>query len=59
MPDVTQQQVSALRALLIPVAERNDLLAQQAATIAEYFVPAAEEMEWIEEYVEDDNWDDD
>ncbi len=59
MPDVTQQQVSALRALLIPVAERNDLLAQQAATIAEYFVPAVEEMEWIEEYVEDDNWDDD
>lgn len=57
--DVTDQ-VNALRALLtLPVAERNALLAQQAATIAEHFVPAAEEMQWIEEYVEDDNWDDD
>ncbi len=58
--DITEQQISALRALLnLPVAECNDLLAQQAAAIAEYFVPAAEEMEWIEEYVEDNNWDDD
>lgn len=58
--DITEQQISALRTLLnLPVAERNTLLAHQAATIAEYFVTGAEEMEWIEEYVEDKNWNDD
>lgn len=58
--DITEQQISALRALLtLPVAERNALLAHQAATIAEYFVTGAEEMEWTEQYVEDENWDDD
>lgn len=57
--DATEQQVSALRAFLtLPVAERNALLAQQAATIAEYFVLGSEEMEWADEYVENDNWDD-
>ncbi len=57
--DLVENQVIALRALLkLPVAERNALLAQQAATIAEYFVPGSEEMEWAEEYVEDQNWDD-
>ena len=56
--DVTQQ-VSTLRALLMPIAQRNALLTQQAATIAEYFVTGAEEMEWTEEYVEDENWNDD
>lgn len=56
--DVTQQ-VSTLRALLMPIAQRNALLTQQAATIAEYFVTGAEEMEWTEEYVEDENWHDD
>lgn len=57
--DVTQQ-VSTLRALLtLPIAQRNALLTQQAATIAEYFVTGAEEMEWTEEYVEDENWNDD
>lgn len=54
------QQVSTLRALLtLPIAQRNALLTQQAATITEYFVTGAEEMEWTEEYVEDENWNDD
>lgn len=57
--DSAENQVIALRALLkLPSSERNTLLAQQAATIAEYFVPGSEEMEWAEEYVEDENWDD-
>lgn len=43
----------------MPVAQRNALLTHQAATIAEYFVTGAEEMEWTEEYVEDENWNDD
>ncbi len=48
--DAVEQQIITLRALLkLPVAERNALLAQQAATIAHYFVPGSEEMEWVEE----------
>ncbi|WP_026735546.1 hypothetical protein [Fischerella sp. PCC 9605] len=54
-----EKQIVALRTLLkLPPEERNALLAKQAATIAEYFVPGSEEMEWAEEYVEDENWDD-
>lgn len=57
--DSAENQVIALRTFLkLPVAERNALLAQQVATIAECFVPGSEEMEWAEEYVEDENWDD-
>lgn len=57
--DAAQQQIIALRELLkLPYSQRNTLLAQQAATIAEYFLPGSEEMEWAEKYVEDDITDD-
>lgn len=44
--------------LKLPVPERNALLARQAAIVAEHFLPGSEQMEWVEEYIEDDNWDD-
>ena len=55
----TQEQIALLRHILqLPIAERNALLAQQAATIAEYFRLGSEKMEWVEDYIEDDKWDD-
>ena len=53
---IDEQQIQDLRALLnLSPVERNALLAKQAANIAEYFVPGSDEMEWAEEYVEDNN----
>lgn len=50
------EQVIALRALLrLSPCERDRLLAQHVVTIAEYFTPGSEEMEWAEEYVENDS----
>lgn len=52
----TQEQIALLRHILQrPIAERNALLAQQAATIAAYFRFGSEEMEWVEDYIENDN----
>lgn len=52
-------QIIALYALLLlPIAERNAILAQQVEAAKDCFLPGSEEMEWVEEYVEDDNWDD-
>lgn len=42
--------------LKLPVSERNALLARQAAIVAEHFLPGSEQMEWVEEYIEYDNW---
>ncbi len=53
---IDEQQIQDLRALLnLSPVERNALLAKQAANIAEYFVPGSDEMEWAEEYVENNN----
>ncbi|BAZ13924.1 hypothetical protein NIES4071_57640 [Calothrix sp. NIES-4071] len=55
----TEQQLIALRNLLkLPPEERQAILAVHASIIAKYFVPGSDEMEWAEEYVEDENWDD-
>lgn len=56
-PDGGEQVVALKALLLLPMAERNAILAQHAAILAEHFVPGSEEMEWVEEYVENDNWD--
>ncbi len=54
-----KKQITLLRNLLqLPIAERNALLAQQVATITEYFRLGSEEIEWVEDYIENDNWDD-
>lgn len=51
-------QAIALRALLLlPIAERNAILAGQVEAAKDCFLPGSEEMEWVEEYVEDDYWD--
>lgn len=58
--DVLKQQIITLPALLkLSPSERDALLAQQVATITEYFTPGSSQMEWVEEYVENDNWDGD
>ncbi len=50
------EQVIALHALLkLSPSERDRLLMQQVVTIAEYFTPGSEQMEWAEEYVENDS----
>jgi hypothetical protein len=43
--------------LKLPVEQRDALLAQQVPTIAEYFLPGAEGMEWTDEYIDDDLYD--
>jgi len=54
---LTQTSSLDRRALLkLPIKERNALLVPQAALIADYFQPGTEEMEWAEDYVEDENW---
>lgn len=54
----SEYQVIDRRAFLkLPVAQRNALLAQQVPTIAEHFLPGAEGMEWTDEYIDDDSWD--
>jgi hypothetical protein len=54
---LTQTSSLDRRALLkLPIEERNALLVPQAALIADYFQPGTEEMEWAEDYVEDENW---
>ena len=53
-----EHQTIALRALLhLPVTERNAILAQQVEEAKDCFLPGSEEMEWVEGYIEDDNWD--
>ena len=53
------QQARDIRAFLrLPLAAQQQQLEQQAAIIAPYFQPGSEDMEWVEAYVEDDNWDD-
>jgi hypothetical protein len=44
--------------LKLPVAQRNALLSQQAAIVADDFKPGAEGMEWTDEYVEGESMDD-
>jgi hypothetical protein len=57
--DEIDQQLTALRDMLkLPPEQRQAILVEHAAKLAEYFVPGSEEMEWAEEYVEDENWDD-
>lgn len=54
--NTANEQVIALRALLkLSPSERDRLLAQQVVSIAEYFTPGSEQMEWAEEYVENDS----
>ncbi len=53
------QQSTGIRAFLkLPLAEQQRQLEQQAALAVPYFQPGSEDMEWVEEYVEDDDWDD-
>ncbi|PSB25233.1 hypothetical protein [Stenomitos frigidus] len=53
------QSAREIRAFLkLPLAEQQRQLEQQAALIAPYFQPGSEDMEWVEEYVEDDDWND-
>lgn len=56
--DTIDEQIATLRALRkLPLEERNAILAEQAAAIAHHFVSGSDEMEWAEEYVEDEDWD--
>jgi uncharacterized protein (DUF433 family) len=55
-PKVRQRDRRAF--LKLPVAQRNALLSQQAAIVAEDFQPGAEGMEWTDEYIEDESMDD-
>lgn len=40
--------------LKLPVEQRDAILAQQVACVAQYFLPDAEGMEWTDEYIDDD-----
>ncbi len=47
-------QVIDRRAFLkLPVEQRDAILAQQVATVAEYFLPSAEGMEWTDECIDE------
>lgn len=37
--------------LKLPVEQRDAILAQQVAKVAEYFLPGAEGMEWTNEFI--------
>ncbi|MBW4527699.1 MAG: hypothetical protein KME18_21350 [Phormidium tanganyikae FI6-MK23] len=44
--------------LRLPAEERDRILAEQAEFVAAEFQPGSEGMEWVEQYVEDEDWDD-
>jgi hypothetical protein len=55
--NTADEQVIALRALLkLSPSERDRMLTQQVVSIADYFTPGSEEMEWAEKYVENGSW---
>lgn len=37
--------------------ERDRILAEQVVRVADDFQPGSEGMEWVETYIEDENWD--
>ena len=48
-----------LRGLLrLSPKDRDKIVAKQAQSIAHLFQPGSELLEWSDEYIEDDNWDD-
>ncbi len=64
-PSQTQPPLNLRDFLKLPPQERDRLLAQQldpttveGQAIAVYFQPGSEGMEWAEEYIEDEAWDD-
>jgi hypothetical protein len=54
---LTQTPLDRRAFLKLSLEERNARLVPQAASIAAYFQPGTEEMEWAEDYVEEHNWD--
>ncbi len=47
-----------LRGLLrLSPKDRDKIVAKQAQSIAHLFQPGSELLEWSDEYIEDDNWD--
>lgn len=61
----TEQVLDRRAFLKLPPEEQDRLLAQQldpntpeAQALIAYFQPGSEGMEWVEDYIEDDNWDD-
>ncbi|MCY7278444.1 MAG: hypothetical protein LH702_33090 [Phormidesmis sp. CAN_BIN44] len=44
--------------LKLPEDDRDRILAEQSALVADDFQPGSEAMEWVEHYIEDENWDD-
>ena len=44
--------------LKLSLQERDQIVTRQAQSIAHLFQPGSELLEWSDEYVEDDNWDD-
>lgn len=44
--------------LRLPTEERDRILNEQAALVADEFQLGSEGMEWVEQYVEDEDWDD-
>lgn len=48
-----------LRGLLrLSPKDRDKIIAKQAQSIAHLFQPGSELLEWSDEYIEDDNWND-
>jgi hypothetical protein len=48
-----------LRGLLrLSPQDRDRIVAKQAQSIAHLFQPGSELLEWSDEYIEDDNWND-
>jgi hypothetical protein len=48
-----------LRGLLrLSAKDRDRIVAKQAQSIAHLFQPGSELLEWSDEYIEDDNWND-
>lgn len=57
-PESKKHHLDRRAFLNLPVTQRNVLLSHQATTIQEHFEPGAEGMEWVDEYIEDQTWDD-
>ena len=53
----SNEKIDLVSLLKLPHQERDRIVTKQAQSIAHLFQPGSELLEWSDEYVEDENWD--
>jgi hypothetical protein len=53
----SNEKIDLVSLLKLPHQERDRIVTKQAQRISHLFQPGSELLEWSDEYVEDENWD--